>query len=495
MQALPIVNQAPQASRLVSKTDSQTSGKEFLPMLDKAAKNQDDADLAGAAMVGDVPTANVAEKATAGVESSVAVESRESSEGNVVGSGASDDVVAQLIAGESAVQSAVEDEQPVVPPSTMVTENAVQSTATEVSAALATATGTLATGAEAVEGGKQAGRTPAAAVQAQQPNVDAADVDLAVEQAVATQVKNEVTSPGVIKGEVVQVVSDDVLQQVKDPLAAPIVVIEDLEVETPQADKKVTDPLFASLLNKPDMETALRQRQAPVTAETVVAAPVVSDGNVAVSSAVEGGEAVVPQMVKGDEHSSSAEALLSRPAVDVSQAPLHAAPAAQSHAATNSAVNFDDSVISLRNGVSVPESRVVDQTLEHLTVHARGDSSAVTVKLHPEELGELQLRMVMEGDQLKVHLQAQNQQVQDVLERNFPRLRDALQDQGLTVEDFQVSVDSGSQQQQQSTAGEQGSSWATETLFSSADDGVADAVADVAHVATNDVSRGISVRI
>ncbi|MDD3801171.1 MAG: flagellar hook-length control protein FliK [Desulfuromonas thiophila] len=97
----------------------------------------------------------------------------------------------------------------------------------------------------------------------------------------------------------------------------------------------------------------------------------------------------------------------------------------------------------LRDGSQLPASRVITQTIEHLSVHARGDSSVVTVKLHPEELGELQLRLVMEGDQLRVQLQTQHQQVQDVLERNFPRLRDALQDQGLTIEDFQVSLDNG----------------------------------------------------
>jgi flagellar hook-length control protein FliK len=64
----------------------------------------------------------------------------------------------------------------------------------------------------------------------------------------------------------------------------------------------------------------------------------------------------------------------------------------------------------------------------------------VTVKLHPEELGELNIRMVMEGDQLKLQIQAQNQQVREILEQNFPRLRTAMEDQGVTVEDFQVSL-------------------------------------------------------
>lgn len=100
----------------------------------------------------------------------------------------------------------------------------------------------------------------------------------------------------------------------------------------------------------------------------------------------------------------------------------------------------DPGFFTLKNGVTMPNSRVVDQTIQHLNLHARGDSSIVTVKLYPEELGELSIRMVMEGDQLKLQIQAQNQQVREILEQNFPRLRTAMEDQGVTVEDFQVSL-------------------------------------------------------
>lgn len=108
--------------------------------------------------------------------------------------------------------------------------------------------------------------------------------------------------------------------------------------------------------------------------------------------------------------------------------------------ATVGNTSTDPGVLTLKNGATVPNARVVDQTIQHLNLHARGDSSVVTVKLHPEELGELNIRMVMEGDQLKLQIQAQNQQVREILEQNFPRLRTAMEDQGVTVEDFQVSL-------------------------------------------------------
>lgn len=114
----------------------------------------------------------------------------------------------------------------------------------------------------------------------------------------------------------------------------------------------------------------------------------------------------------------------------------------------------DPGFFTLKNGVTMPSARVVDQTIQHLNLHARGDSSIVTVKLYPEELGELSIRMVMEGDQLKLQIQAQNQQVREILEQNFPRLRTAMEDQGVTVEDFQVSLGSSGAEEQAHSQGD-----------------------------------------
>jgi len=166
------------------------------------------------------------------------------------------------------------------------------------------------------------------------------------------------------------------------------------------------------------------------------------------------------------------------------------------HTAHQQATGTTTSTFALgqRQPVNVPDSHIVNQTVEHLSIHARGDSSSVTVRLHPEELGELQLRMVMEGDQLKVHLHAQSQQVQDVLERNFPRLRDALQDQGLTVEDFQVSVDSGSAEQQQSFS-QHGQNAGRGPVAVTMDADMMAQVAEVVPGVAIDSSQGISVRI
>ena len=81
-------------------------------------------------------------------------------------------------------------------------------------------------------------------------------------------------------------------------------------------------------------------------------------------------------------------------------------------------------------------------TIEKLTVHNARETSSITLRLHPEELGHVKLELVMDKDSVRAHLHAQSQQVQEVLERHLPRLRDALEMQGLKIDQLQVSVDS-----------------------------------------------------
>lgn len=105
--------------------------------------------------------------------------------------------------------------------------------------------------------------------------------------------------------------------------------------------------------------------------------------------------------------------------------------------------------LRLPSGAFVPESHLLHQVVERLTLRHQGDRSQMTLRLHPEELGELRMELVMEKGVLKAQIQAQNPQVQEVLERNLFRLRDALEQQGLTLEQFDVNQ--GARQQGESS--------------------------------------------
>lgn len=61
------------------------------------------------------------------------------------------------------------------------------------------------------------------------------------------------------------------------------------------------------------------------------------------------------------------------------------------------------------------------------------------IQLDPPELGSLEIKLQVMHDQATVQVHAQNHQVREVLEANSHRLRDALQGQGLTLAQFDVS--------------------------------------------------------
>jgi len=97
--------------------------------------------------------------------------------------------------------------------------------------------------------------------------------------------------------------------------------------------------------------------------------------------------------------------------------------------------------IQLPSGHLVAESQIFDQVVTHLSGSVNGESGRMVLRLNPAELGSLKLDLVVEGDEVRANIHAQSQQVQEVLERNLPQLRNALAEQGLKIEQFQVNID------------------------------------------------------
>jgi hypothetical protein len=93
----------------------------------------------------------------------------------------------------------------------------------------------------------------------------------------------------------------------------------------------------------------------------------------------------------------------------------------------------------------VPEEEVYQQVASRLTLVNGERHSRMTMRLYPEELGQVKLDLTVEGDRVRVQMHAQNQQVQEVLEKYLPRLRESFEQQGLKLEEAQVTYDSPGQ--------------------------------------------------
>jgi flagellar hook-length control protein FliK len=87
------------------------------------------------------------------------------------------------------------------------------------------------------------------------------------------------------------------------------------------------------------------------------------------------------------------------------------------------------------------DSQILDQVIGRLSVDRNAEASRMSIKLQPEELGRIDIDLTVEQGRIKAQVVAQNQQVQDVLERHLPRLRESLEQQGLKLDQIQVSVD------------------------------------------------------
>lgn len=90
--------------------------------------------------------------------------------------------------------------------------------------------------------------------------------------------------------------------------------------------------------------------------------------------------------------------------------------------------------------VKVNPSDIMNQVIKKAEIIVQGSHQEMIMKLEPESLGKLNLKLVVENGLITAKFVAESQQVKEVLESNFNKLKDALQEKGITVQGFSVSV-------------------------------------------------------
>jgi len=81
--------------------------------------------------------------------------------------------------------------------------------------------------------------------------------------------------------------------------------------------------------------------------------------------------------------------------------------------------------------------QIVDQA--RLTLRNR-EEGTMEIKLRPEYLGGLRMKVVLEDGQFRAHFQVENHLARDILENNLTNLRDNLSRVGFTFDDVDVNV-------------------------------------------------------
>lgn len=106
-------------------------------------------------------------------------------------------------------------------------------------------------------------------------------------------------------------------------------------------------------------------------------------------------------------------------------------------------------VNNIRKFENFVEQDVLDQVTEKLEVSLFDNKSEMVIKLKPNDLGNVTVKISIENGVMNAKFLADSMKVKETLESNLNNLKETLKDQGLNVQDLSVSVDSGRSQNNQ----------------------------------------------
>lgn len=91
---------------------------------------------------------------------------------------------------------------------------------------------------------------------------------------------------------------------------------------------------------------------------------------------------------------------------------------------------------------NVNSKEIIDQIVQKSKLAIDKDKSIMEIKLEPESLGKLTLRIAVERGLVTAKFTAENDKVKEIIESNMNELKNNLLAQGLNVQSLSVSVDS-----------------------------------------------------
>ncbi|WP_341877187.1 flagellar hook-length control protein FliK [Defluviitalea saccharophila] len=109
---------------------------------------------------------------------------------------------------------------------------------------------------------------------------------------------------------------------------------------------------------------------------------------------------------------------------------------------------FIESTQHQLNSRPVDTEQLIKQMVDHIKVNIKEDSTEMNLQLKPDHLGNLSLKIVTERGIITAQFVAESQAVKEIIEANFNQLKDVLQEQGLLIENLEVSVKQDFQEQQ-----------------------------------------------
>jgi flagellar hook-length control protein FliK len=100
--------------------------------------------------------------------------------------------------------------------------------------------------------------------------------------------------------------------------------------------------------------------------------------------------------------------------------------------------------VTLPSGTIVQEEEVIRQLTERFQISSKNMDSKINIKLHPAELGELKIDLTVKEGSIRANIVAQSQQTLEILEKNIPKLKALLENQGFSIDQISVTAESES---------------------------------------------------
>ena len=91
----------------------------------------------------------------------------------------------------------------------------------------------------------------------------------------------------------------------------------------------------------------------------------------------------------------------------------------------------------------VSPQNVMEQIVSSMRVVTQGTLAEIRIQLKPEHLGEVSLRISTQNGIVVAQFVAESQRVKEIIEAGFNRLRESLEEQGINVQQIEVSVGNG----------------------------------------------------
>ena len=89
------------------------------------------------------------------------------------------------------------------------------------------------------------------------------------------------------------------------------------------------------------------------------------------------------------------------------------------------------------------QDNVLDQVVKKVEIDLKSGQTEMRMQLKPENLGEVQMKVVVEDGKLNAHFLTSTTTAKEALEANVQQLKQSLQEQGVRVEKIAVLLSSG----------------------------------------------------